>query len=232
MKRYAMIVSALVALALTVVACGTVAIPEYDQDATAVSLARTATLEGLLTEGAIIPTNTPTITPSPTVDFEATEAAIQATSDANATVTAIAEATNAANAVATADAQATIDAMPTEIGAGDPLREQIANADVANGEELFVANNCNACHYVVEEPEGPPGVGPNQWGLFQRTIERIDDGIIDEPGPWSHIYNSIIAPNDYIVEGYFEGIMQQNYSDIISEDDLYDLVAYLSSLGE
>ncbi|MGJ3238392.1 MAG: c-type cytochrome [Anaerolineae bacterium] len=235
MTRQVMLVGLISALAIVISACGTQALPSYDADSTSVAVARTATRDALLTQGAIIPTDTPTITPSPTVDFEATAAAEQAIQDANATATAEFEATVAAEqAQATANAQATIDAMPTEIGADDPLFEAIANADAANGEALFAANAlvpCSTCHHVIENPETQLA-GPNQWQLFSHTVERIAEGTIDAPGPYTYIYESIINPNDYIVEGYVAGVMIQGYGDALSEQELYDLVAYLVTLGE
>lgn len=242
MRRYLYMVSAAIVLTLMIAACGANALPQYEVDATSVSAARTSTVVALLTEGAIVPTETPTITPSPTVDFAATDAAIQATSDAQATLdaeAALAEANAQAtsDAIATVDAQATLDAEATlqaaQPGADDPLFDAIAAADPENGELLFAQNAvpiCTTCHYVVENPDGPPLPGPNQWALFSRTVERIEDGIIDADGPYSHIYDSIVNPNNYIVEGYNEGLMIQTYGDSLSEEELYDLVAYLASL--
>jgi hypothetical protein len=45
--------------------------------------------------------------------------------------------------------------------------------------------------------------------------------------PANYIYTSIVAPNAYITPGYNSGIMPQNYADIISQEDLASLVAYL-----
>ncbi|MEO1288152.1 MAG: c-type cytochrome [Chloroflexota bacterium] len=241
MTHKSLLLSGVLALSIILTACGTTALPEYEQDATSVSLARTATREVLLTQGAIIPTDTPTVTPSPTIDVPATEMALQATADFEATIAAEAQATadaelEATNAQATVDAQATINAQPTEVGADDPLFEAIQNANASNGELLFTAieggSPCTTCHSLDPEVRI---VGPSQYNLFARTVERLADGTIEDDGPYSYIYNSVVHPNDYIVEAdppYAPGVMPQNYGELLTEEELYDLVAYMVQIGD
>lgn len=240
MTKQRFLMSALIVLSAILTACGTAAIPAYEQDETSVAVAQTETREALVAQGEIVPTNIPTITPSPTVDFEATAAAEQEALDAQATIdaeAAQAEADAQATVDAEANAQATIDAEVADAdadaqpGSDDPLFEAIANADAANGEMLFIANPaspCNVCHNITEDRL----VGPGQYNLLARTIEAIENGSIEADGPYSYIYNSIINPNDYAPEGYSVGLMPDVYEGILSDEQIYDLIAYLATLGD
>ena len=236
MTKHVFLIGTLIVLSALISACGTAAIPAYEQDETSVAVARTETREALVAQGQIVPTDTPTITPSPTVDFEATAAAEQAALDAQATIdaeAAQAEADAQATIDAGANAQATIDAESSaaaQPGADDPLFEAIANADVANGEMLFsimAAPACSTCHNITEDML----VGPGQYNVLARTIERIDNGTIEAEGPYTYLYNSIINPGDYITET-FANAMPDTYEGILTDEQIYDLVAYLASLGD
>ena len=124
-------------------------------------------------------------------------------------------------------------ATPTE----EPAQERVTrltllireNGNANNGETLFnefyadVGFACSTCHMI--EPD-VVGLGPNQWQFYLRAGERVAGF-----SPEEYTYNSIIAPNDYIVEGFNEGLMPATYGDIFSEQELYDLVAYLLSIG-
>ena len=113
----------------------------------------------------------------------------------------------------------------------DPLFEAVASADVANGEMLFnfmAAPPCSSCHTTTEDTL----VGPGQYNLLARTIEGIENGAIVADGPYSYIYESIINPNDFAPEGFAVGLMPDLYEGMLAEQDVYDLVAYLASLGD
>jgi cytochrome c2 len=99
--------------------------------------------------------------------------------------------------------------------------------DPAVGAELFVAvinggAPCSSCHYVDSEDRL---VGPGMLGLGERAATRVEGQSAEE-----YLLNSILHPGDYIVETYPEGVMPQNYGDLISEEELTDIVAYLASL--
>jgi|GEM_PF-3074390 len=245
MTRKLTLIGALFALSALIAACGTAAIPAYEQEETSIAVARTETHEVLLTEGAIIPSDTPTSTPTSTPDFDATATAeqivanaqatsdaatAQAEADAQATTDAIAQQTAAAEAVA---AQATTDAIAAaQPGADDPLFEAVSNADPANGELIFnavAAPACNTCHLADSETTL---VGPGQYNLFARTVERIENGTIEAEGPYSYIYESIINPLDYAPEGFMVGLMPDVYEGVLTDEQVYDLIAYLVTLGD
>jgi cytochrome c553 len=110
----------------------------------------------------------------------------------------------------------------------DPEAEAIGNA--ANGETLFSqatigANNapgCITCHSL--EPDVVI-VGPSQAGLATRAQTRVA-GL----SAADYIHQSIVEPNAYVVEGFAEGLMYQNYATDLTEDQINDLVAYTLTL--
>lgn len=102
--------------------------------------------------------------------------------------------------------------------------------DAGNGEILFTqatigANNapgCITCHSL--EPDVII-VGPSQAGLATRAETRV-------PGQTAEAYirDSIVNPNAYVVEGFAEGVMYQNYGTDLTTEQIDDIVAYTLSL--
>lgn len=116
-------------------------------------------------------------------------------------------------------------------GASEPEStepEPVGNA--ANGETLFAqptigpnnAPGCITCHSL--EPDVVI-VGPSQAGLATRAQTRVPGQSAEE-----YIRNSIINPNDYIVEGFTEGVMYQHYGTDLTAEQIDDLVAYTLTL--
>ena len=111
-----------------------------------------------------------------------------------------------------------------------PVGEPVPVGDAANGETLFSqptigANNapgCITCHSL--EPDVVI-VGPSQAGLATRAETRVPGQSAED-----YIRNSITHPNDYVVEGFAEGVMYQNYATDLTADEIDDLVAYTLTL--
>ncbi len=102
-------------------------------------------------------------------------------------------------------------------------------ADAEHGEELFNTMNdsgfmCATCHHVDTTDML---VGPGLLGIADRAGERVEGQSAAE-----YLYISIVQTNEYIVEGYPESVMPTFYSDIYTDEEVYDLVAYLLTLNE
>jgi nitric oxide reductase subunit C len=110
-----------------------------------------------------------------------------------------------------------------------------ASGDVTRGEQLFntpfqTASGqwiCANCHSTGENRL----IGPGMGGLAARAATRVA-----EQDATTYIANSILHPNDFIAPAdaggpYPQDLMPQNYSELLSEQDVQDLVAYLSSLN-
>ncbi|MFZ4827504.1 MAG: c-type cytochrome [Phototrophicaceae bacterium] len=136
-----------------------------------------------------------------------------------APTTVVAEAT--VEAEVTAEVEATAET-------GDDWATLIANADPANGEVLFgtfyaeASFACSNCHNNASEDRL---VGPGLLSIAERATTRVD-GISAE----EYIFTSILLPNDYVVETYVADLMPKVYGDLLSEQEQYDLVAYLLTL--
>jgi cytochrome c oxidase subunit 2 len=110
---------------------------------------------------------------------------------------------------------------------------QQAYAIRCGGEQIKVAGrqlvgpdgyNCTSCHMLPDAGQNAMGAGPSWIGIGTRAATQHTDYASAE----DYLLTSIINPNAHIVEGYAAGIMPQNYADIMSEEDLNLIVAYLA----
>ena len=118
------------------------------------------------------------------------------------------------------------DLSPEDATAGLPadFAAALASADASRGETVALANGCIGCHAV------DPAVtmtGPTWHNLADTAANRA-------PGqsPASYIHESIVSPNAYIVPNYPSGVMPATYEEMISQEDLANLVAYLLAQHE
>jgi cytochrome c2 len=96
-------------------------------------------------------------------------------------------------------------------------------ADPVRGQQLTLTNACVGCHST--DPSMIM-VGPT-WNNLATTAETRIEGM----SSGLYLYNSIIHPNDFVVEGYAPGLMLQIYGSLPSQD-LADIIAYLLTLKE
>ena len=95
----------------------------------------------------------------------------------------------------------------------------------ARGEQLYQTQGCIGCHSL----DGTIVVGPSWLNLYGRQ-EQLDDGtsvIADE----DYIRHSILYPGDQIVKG-FQNLMPANYGEILSENDIEDLIAFIKTIKD
>jgi len=93
-------------------------------------------------------------------------------------------------------------------------RKQAAD-DAANGEEVFLAEGCGGCHSLAALGDQAGGtVGPN-----------LDEALVDKDA--EYIETSIVEPDAEIAEGFGEGIMPDDYEQVLDDEQLQSLVAYL-----
>jgi len=164
-------------------------------------------LEGVtspvVTSVAAVPTAAPTAVPT------AASQQVEATAEVSAEATAAPE--------ATADASASAETAALTID-GDPVAGQtLFNTLIAE-----TGFSCMACHNVASEERL---VGPGLLNVSVRAATRVEgqDAI-------TYLRNSIIHPNEYIVETYPENLMPQVYGNLFSEQQVNDLIAYLLTL--
>lgn len=114
----------------------------------------------------------------------------------------------------------------------------IEAGDVANGRAVFNESYqtssgawmCASCHSVNEARARL--VGPGMYDLYVIAEERLAES--GDPDVVTYIRNAITMPNAHIVQddpGYPENLMPVNYADVLTEQELTDVVAYILTLG-
>ncbi|MEP7285098.1 MAG: c-type cytochrome [Chloroflexota bacterium] len=101
-----------------------------------------------------------------------------------------------------------------------------STADAAAGQILFEhgtknAQACSICHSV----DGSAEVGPSLLGIATRAASQVAGQSADE-----YLFNSIVHPTEYVVQGYSGGIMPLNYAQELTPPQIRDLIAYLQTL--
>lgn len=96
--------------------------------------------------------------------------------------------------------------------------EALPAGEAARGAQVFSAAGCHGCH--MDKPVGPSFIGQPSLGSAAATRR---EGYSAE----LYLFESIIQPRAYIVQGYGADLMPQNFSKTLSAQDLADLVAYL-----
>lgn len=117
-------------------------------------------------------------------------------------------------------ASATPDGQITEITADsymDIVTPFLADADPQNGAALLEQYGCAACHIVG----AANNIAPPFEGLTEVAAQRRPPLTAE-----AYIYESIIYPSVYVVEGYPPS-MAQDYRERLTDDELGDIIAYL-----
>lgn len=189
--------------------CGTIATPSYQ--ATTMIRAAQGSATAIVRAAQLTEVASPTASLTPTL-----------TSTVTPTVTKTASPipTNTQNPTATT--------VPSSSSSDASLRVNSADAD--NGEVLFktfqpdASFACSTCHHINSEERL---IGPGLLNISIRAESRIEGLDTTE-----YIYQSITNPDVYIVEEFPGGLMPQNWADIYSDQEIYDIIAYLFTLQE
>jgi nitric oxide reductase subunit C len=88
------------------------------------------------------------------------------------------------------------------------------------------APGCVSCHSL--EP-GKVIVGPSHAHVASRAAEQVNSSGYNGQASDARGYlrESILEPNAHIVEGFDAGIMYQDYAEVLSQQQVDDLVAFL-----
>jgi ferredoxin len=118
------------------------------------------------------------------------------------------------------------------LGVGDIFNLAINDAPVAAradaGRSLYFEGTlgtnagCRICHSL--DP-GVVLVGPSFDGIATRAATRVPGLSAEE-----YIRQSILDPDAYVVDGFPAGQMLQNYAELLTEEDIENLVAFLLTL--
>jgi len=92
------------------------------------------------------------------------------------------------------------------------------------GERLAKNNGCFGCHSM----DGKDGVGPTWKGLYgsEKTLVSGEKIMVDE----EYLYEAIVNPNSQIVLGFPANVMAQNYSELFTDEEINNMIAFIKSL--
>ena len=93
--------------------------------------------------------------------------------------------------------------------------------DKASGEALFNSLGCLACHPIGTEAL----IGPGMSGLADKASRRVEDLSAGQ-----YIYQCIIDPSAFVVSDFPDNVMPQFFADMLTDEEINDLVEYLQSL--
>lgn len=129
-------------------------------------------------------------------------------------------------AVAAAEAAGAAGYSIGGVEAQAPADDATASGEPRDPETLFNSMGCIGCHNLNEpqtdDVRGP--VGPNLGNLAENAATRVEGEDAE-----TYVHTSIVNPNAYVVEGYVAGIMPQNFSETMSEEEINGLVTWLLS---
>lgn len=101
---------------------------------------------------------------------------------------------------------------------GDPLAGRKLYYEATMGTNA----GCRICHSL--EP-GEVGVGPSLAGIATRAATRVPGMSAEE-----YLRQSILDPDAYVVPGFPKGQMVQNLGEILTDEQIDDLIAFLMTL--
>jgi mono/diheme cytochrome c family protein len=120
---------------------------------------------------------------------------------------------------------------PTGEAVGTDITRELSAGDVNNGSALADSKGCTGCHVATATgpawfaSEGQPGIG-------DRAESRLTQA--DYTGqaatPEQYLFESIVNPNVYVVEGFQPNIMLANYGETLTVEDVSDLIAYMLTI--
>jgi len=129
---------------------------------------------------------------------------------------------------------ATLVAMPTPPTGpvvGTDITKELPQGDAKAGEALATTLACTACH--ITATTGPAWLPqPGQPGIGERAAARITqpDYTGKAKTPEQYLFESIAASNTYVVPGFTANVMPPNYANTLTEQNMADLIAYLTSI--
>lgn len=126
-----------------------------------------------------------------------------------------------------------IEVPPTPEGpvAGTDINKELPEGDPNNGEILAESFACTTCH--IAAPTGPYWLASDtETAIGERSEARLSqpDYTGGASTPEEYLFESIANPSLYLVNGFADGVMPNNYSSTLTEQDIADLIAYLLTL--
>ncbi len=106
-----------------------------------------------------------------------------------------------------------------ELPTPTPRPEELADP-VVRGRRIYLERGCGGCHTIEGLSTGV--VGPNLTKIGEVSATRREGYTAEQ-----YIRESILNPNAFITQGFPENVMPQNFGDLLTPEQLDDVVAFL-----
>lgn len=103
-----------------------------------------------------------------------------------------------------------------------PLGDPELGAALFSQQQIGEAPGCASCHSVQADQVI---VGPSLTGIGLRAENQVEGLTAEE-----YLHQSILEPDAYVVEGFAPGVMYQEFEDVLTDEQIYDLEAFLLTL--
>ena len=106
-----------------------------------------------------------------------------------------------------------------------PKSTQVVSGNIENGEALFndkARLGCGNCHSLTDDVIL---VGPSRQGMGRRAETRISTLSAED-----YLRLSILDPDAFIVDGFVAGRMRTDYGEVLTQQEIEDLIAYMLNL--
>ncbi len=108
------------------------------------------------------------------------------------------------------------------IPAGDPTTgQQLFTGEISIGGGSVPT--CAECHAVT--PDAQELIGPGLSNIGNRAALTVEEMTAEE-----YLRASIVDPDAYLAGGFQEGIHYRGYREVLTEQQLADLIAYMLTL--
>lgn len=108
------------------------------------------------------------------------------------------------------------------------LNEQAADCNLSDaecGQRWAETFGCLGCHTT----DGTAKIGPTWLGLAGHAVELTDGSTVT--ADHNYLLTAIVDPNAQIVAGFQPNVMPQNFDELLSEEQINQIVAFIESLG-
>jgi cytochrome c551/c552 len=116
------------------------------------------------------------------------------------------------------------DLTPEDVEIPEAVESALGSADLGRGEQLASALGCISCHSL--DPK-QAAVAPAWYNMGETAAARIPGASAE-----AYLYQSIADPNAFIVPGYHANLMPQTYDQVLNDQDVANLIAYLLAQSE
>jgi cytochrome c553 len=109
--------------------------------------------------------------------------------------------------------------------------EDLPEGDAENGPDIYQLNGCAVCHGNPEDVNSVATVGPLLGNIGNDAETRVEGMSAEQ-----YVYESILDPNAFIAPDCPNGpcndpsVMRQDYPNLLSDQDMADLVEYYMTL--